>query len=127
MLEFYGGTAILLGSLQAGRLSALWRNAVAYFMAHQPQGTWPIQNHGEPAFFYASSSFPCRPMRGRVGIDTKIPEQMNEVIAGGCECGAVRYECAAEPLLMFNCHCRACQQSRAALMCLLIVPPKLSN
>jgi len=23
---------------------------------------------------------------------------------------AVRYECAAEPLLMFNCHCRACQQ-----------------
>ena len=29
---------------------------------------------------------------------------------GGCECGAVRYECSAEPLVMFNCHCRACQQ-----------------
>ena len=29
---------------------------------------------------------------------------------GGCECGAVRYVCSAEPLAMFNCHCRACQQ-----------------
>jgi putative oxidoreductase len=23
--------------------------AVAYFQFHQPQGVWPIQNHGEPA------------------------------------------------------------------------------
>jgi len=23
--------------------------AVAYFQFHQPGGTWPIQNHGEPA------------------------------------------------------------------------------
>ena len=23
--------------------------AVAYFQFHQPQGFWPIQNHGEPA------------------------------------------------------------------------------
>jgi hypothetical protein len=29
---------------------------------------------------------------------------------GGCYCGAVRYECSAEPLMMFNCHCRDCQQ-----------------
>ncbi|MDP3703649.1 MAG: DoxX family protein [Candidatus Omnitrophota bacterium] len=49
-LEFYGGAAILLG---------LWTRpvafilsgemAVAYFQFHQPQGFWPIQNHGEPA------------------------------------------------------------------------------
>ena len=26
--------------------------AVAYFMAHQPQGTWPIQNHGEMAVLF---------------------------------------------------------------------------
>ncbi|HVM61152.1 MAG TPA: GFA family protein [Verrucomicrobiae bacterium] len=31
-------------------------------------------------------------------------------IAGGCLCGAVRYECAAEPLRMLKCHCRDCQQ-----------------
>lgn len=30
-------------------------------------------------------------------------------IAGGCSCGAVRYECTAEPILMFKCHCRDCQ------------------
>lgn len=30
--------------------------------------------------------------------------------SGGCECGAVRYECSAEPLMMFNCHCRVCQK-----------------
>ena len=30
-------------------------------------------------------------------------------ITGGCDCGAIRYECTAEPLAMFKCHCRACQ------------------
>jgi hypothetical protein len=29
---------------------------------------------------------------------------------GGCVCGAVRYECSAQPIMMFNCHCRDCQQ-----------------
>jgi hypothetical protein len=29
---------------------------------------------------------------------------------GGCSCGAIRYECTAEPILMFKCHCRDCQQ-----------------
>ena len=29
---------------------------------------------------------------------------------GGCVCGAIRYECSAEPIMMFNCHCRDCQQ-----------------
>jgi hypothetical protein len=29
---------------------------------------------------------------------------------GGCACGAIRYECSAEPIMMFKCHCRDCQQ-----------------
>jgi len=29
---------------------------------------------------------------------------------GGCVCGAIRYECTAEPIMMFKCHCRDCQR-----------------
>jgi hypothetical protein len=29
---------------------------------------------------------------------------------GGCACGAIRYECTAEPIMMFKCHCRDCQK-----------------
>src|SRR4051812_49749987 len=50
MLEFYGGAAILLGLFTRPVAFILsGEMAVAYFMAHQPQGTWPVQNHGEPA------------------------------------------------------------------------------
>lgn len=50
VLEFYGGLAILLGFFcrpVAFILSG--EMAVAYFQFHQPNGLWPIQNHGEPA------------------------------------------------------------------------------
>jgi hypothetical protein len=30
---------------------------------------------------------------------------------GGCACGAIRYEVTAEPIVMFNCHCRDCQKT----------------
>jgi hypothetical protein len=35
---------------------------------------------------------------------------MDLPITGGCKCGIVRYECDAEPEMIFNCHCRDCQQ-----------------
>jgi hypothetical protein len=35
---------------------------------------------------------------------TKVP------FTGGCACGAIRYECNAEPVMMLKCHCRDCQQ-----------------
>lgn len=34
---------------------------------------------------------------------------MNLPYTGGCSCGAIRYECTAEPFGMVNCHCRQCQ------------------
>jgi hypothetical protein len=38
-------------------------------------------------------------------MTTKLP------ITGGCACGAIRYECSAEPLFMLFCRCRDCQRA----------------
>lgn len=43
---------------------------------------------------------------------------------GGCQCGAVRYEIAGEPLELYVCHCRECRkQSASAFGISFIVPP----
>ena len=45
------------------------------------------------------------------------------VLTGGCQCGAVRYEIAAEPLTVYVCHCRECRkQSASAFGISLLVP-----
>ena len=50
VLEFYGGAAMLLGLWTRPIAFVLsGEMAVAYFQFHQPQGFWPIQNHGEEA------------------------------------------------------------------------------
>lgn len=53
VLEFFGGLFILLGLFTrpvAFILSGLM--AAAYFLAHAPQGFWPLQNRGELAVVY---------------------------------------------------------------------------
>jgi len=45
---------------------------------------------------------------------------------GGCACGAIRYECSAEPLMIGNCHCRDCQRSSGAAFSTGVVVPSSS-
>jgi hypothetical protein len=44
--------------------------------------------------------------------------------SGGCLCGAIRYECEAEPIQMFLCHCRNCQQAGGGAYTPAILVPK---
>jgi len=39
---------------------------------------------------------------------------MGAPYTGGCACGAIRYECLAEPLFSWKCHCRDCQRYSGA-------------
>jgi hypothetical protein len=42
---------------------------------------------------------------------------------GGCQCGALRYECTGMPRFTLNCHCTACQKiSGASYVSVLNVP-----
>jgi hypothetical protein len=46
--------------------------------------------------------------------------------SGGCLCGAVRYECNAEPLGMAICHCTHCQKVSGSAFSVNIVVPASS-
>ena len=53
IIEFGGGLLVFLGLFT--RIAAFIMSgemAVAYFQSHQPHGTWPIVNHGEPAVLF---------------------------------------------------------------------------
>lgn len=47
-IELVGGILIMIGLFASlAAFIASGEMAVAYFMAHQPNGTWPIENRGE--------------------------------------------------------------------------------
>jgi putative oxidoreductase len=53
LIELIGGALILVGFLtRYAVFLGSGEMAVAYFTAHQPHGTWPIQNGGELAVLY---------------------------------------------------------------------------
>ena len=55
ILEFAGGALLIMGLLTRPTAAVLVvEMIVAYFMAHFPQGGWPIQNQGELALLYAA-------------------------------------------------------------------------
>jgi hypothetical protein len=43
---------------------------------------------------------------------------------GGCMCRALRYECTAEPVFTFNCHCRDCQRASGSPFGSILTVPK---
>lgn len=45
---------------------------------------------------------------------------------GGCQCGAVRFEIAAEPATAYVCHCRDCQKQSASAFCMSVTFPTAS-
>lgn len=54
VLEFFGGILILAGLFTRPLAFVLaGEMAVAYLMAHLPQGFWPVENGGEPAVLFA--------------------------------------------------------------------------
>lgn len=53
VIEFFGGILILLGiGTRAMAFLASGTMAVAYFLAHAPQGFWPYENGGTSAILY---------------------------------------------------------------------------
>jgi hypothetical protein len=48
---------------------------------------------------------------------------MASTFTGGCDCGAIRYECTEEPIMSGHCQCRDCQHfSGAGHLSLMMVP-----
>ena len=49
---------------------------------------------------------------------------MSRPFSGGCACGAIRYECTADPVFSWNCHCRDCQRASGSAFCPVSYVPK---
>ena len=49
---------------------------------------------------------------------------MTVPFSGGCTCGAIRYECSAEPAFSWNCHCRDCQRASGSAFCPVLYVPR---
>lgn len=48
---------------------------------------------------------------------------MGAPFTGGCVCGAIRYQCTAEPIAVIHCHCRDCQRSSGTQMSTVLLVP----
>ena len=88
MLEFFGGLAILLGLFtQPVAFVLSGEMAVAYWQFHAPHGTWPIQNHGEPAVLLCFI-FLCMAAQG--AGDWSLDALLRRNRGGGTSAGGMR-------------------------------------
>ena len=49
---------------------------------------------------------------------------MNTPFEGHCACGAVRYQCTANPAFSWLCHCRDCQRASGSAYCSILYVPR---
>lgn len=74
VLEFFGGAMIAIGLFTTPvAIVLVLQMVVAYFMAHVPQGGFPIQNGGEPALLFALIfAFVAVTGGGRMSLDERF-------------------------------------------------------
>jgi len=48
---------------------------------------------------------------------------MTKAHSGGCQCGAVRYEIRADPIMVYACHCSICQRQSGSAFGMAAVFP----
>jgi putative oxidoreductase len=75
--EFAGGLFLIVGLFTRPVAALLIVEMIsAYFIAHAPQGRWPIQNQGELALLYASVFvFLAGNGAGPLSVDEALPVQ----------------------------------------------------
>jgi hypothetical protein len=45
------------------------------------------------------------------------------MLLGGCQCGAVRYQVATEPIQVYVCHCKECRKQSASAFGISVIVP----
>ncbi len=49
---------------------------------------------------------------------------MTKTHTGGCQCGAVRYELPADPIMVYACHCSICQRQSGSAFAMAAIFPR---
>ena len=75
VIEFAGGALLIVGLFTRPVAALLVIEMIsAYFIAHLPQGGWPIQNQGELALLYAAIfAFLAGTGAGPLSVDAALP------------------------------------------------------
>ena len=87
IIEFGGGALVMVGLLAGfAAFIASGQMAFAYFLAHAPRGSWPIQNEGElAALFCFVFLFISARGAGIWSVDAALVRRRRSMPAGGTE------------------------------------------